>query len=1131
MINRTLKIIASATFMFVMQFTLAQSPGDTTTVQGFNFKSKVRDTQIVFPTYNPDQVERIWMKYTMRCKDGLISTSPSPNDKGCGEWDYSCNTYIVDSTRIDSTKASINKYFVYPYPSLNNEYSTNPTYNIHEFESHDVQISSITNESSFQITTGGGSTSSVLAHQKEGGKSFVLLTAAQLASLTTGNIDALSLFSNGSALGLNHLLIRMKEVSFSSLEGVPYAELTDGSEVFHGNWDLVDGENKIPFYQPFNWTGQNVLIEIISSSNNGNTPIALSATDISVKQSLHNNANQFAQFFPGNYIKVNGYLGVTGSTERTIETWIKTEGTEVDIMSWGESVKGGRFTIKVNHDGKPIVEIHDGSVVGDKVVNDGEWHHIAISLSGISLTATKFYVDGELVGNIDMKNTILKTSAYNEVEISRGDWNNYFIGGMDDIRIWSTAVSPENIKNYFNTRVDSNHPDYANLELNYTFDLSSNIIEDLSPNGNDGEFIGGAVYGTISSHNHQFDFISNTNIPDITLHQAEYVLDVTTAIKQDSILKDNYVVVENYLSPVSGFESDISSNYLNYYPKEHTYYDILNDTSYILSDNVITLTNSTIDYVRREPSQLELLSLVTPYGIRLDLGDEGVAWYFDVTDFYPVLKGNKGLKMSRGGQWQEDIDIKFLFIHGTPTREVLDFRQIWKVEKRSFADIQANKVYEPRTVELPNNTVTAKVKSVITGHGQEGEFIPRQHRLNINNGAHTYSWQVWMKCAENPIYPQGGTWVYDRAGWCPGMPSQLEERDITSFINNNKFDIDYSIANTSGHSDYIVNHQVVAYGANNFTRDARIVTVEAPNNEISYARINPICYEPKVRVQNNGTDEITTLQISYKINNGTVATYDWTGTIAFLEEELISLPAPAGFWNSAADNQINKFTATITTVNGSADEYVYNNTYQSNFEVVDIMQPEFVLEVKTNSKGYENKYRIEDLNGNIILERDDLSSNTIYSDTLYLTPGCYRYFIEDTGNNGISWWANNDGNGYMRFKTPTGGSIKNMQPDFGGSFAYTFSVTQSASLENQAIYSPTYSISPIPANDIINIDIKGKEEGTYTIFNTQGQKIKSGTISDLRKNPFISIQNWDKSMYFIHFNTNNQTVVKKFIKN
>src|SRR5690554_8116859 len=89
------------------------------------------------------------------------------------------------------------------------------------------------------------------------------------------------------------------------------------------------------------------------------------------------------------------------------------------------------------------------------------------------------------------------------------------------------------------------------------------------------------------------------------------------------------------------------------------------------------------------------------------------------------------------------------------------------------------------------------------------------------------------------------------------------------------------------------------------------------------------------------------------------------------------------------------------------------------FEVVEIMQPEFVLEVKTNSKGYENNYRIEDLNGNVILERNSLSNNTVYTDTLQLTAGCYRYFIEDAGNNGISWWANNDGTGYMRFKTLT----------------------------------------------------------------------------------------------------------------
>ncbi|WP_417265021.1 LamG-like jellyroll fold domain-containing protein [Brumimicrobium sp.] len=1126
--NKILKTIASAAILFSAQFAFSQTPGDTSIVQGFNFNSLVRDTQITFPVYDADKIERIWMKYTMRCKDGLISTSSNRN-RGCGEWDYSCNTYIVDSTRIDSTKATIDKYFVYPQASADNQYSTTPTFNIYDYEGYDVQITSTTSESSFPITAGGTETSPLLSHQIKGGKSFTLLTAAHLSSLTVGDINALSLFSNGSTLGLNHLKIQMKEVPFLSLDSIPYADLTGGDTVYQGDWNLVDGENKIPFFQPYQWAGGNLLIEITSSTSNGSAPIALTATDISAKQSLHSNANQFAQFFPGNYIKVPGYLGVTGSTDRTIEAWVKTTGTEVDVMSWGESQEGGRFTVKIDQNGRPRVEVHNGSVEGNQVVNDGEWHHIAISLTGISLTGTKFYVDGALVNSINMNNVVVNTGAHNEVEISRGDWNNYFNGGMDDIRIWSSALDPTTIAKYFNTRVDSDHPNYADLELNYVFDGSSSTVTDLSPNGNNGEFLGGAIYGTMSAGTDYFDFVPSTIIPDITLHQADYVLDISTVTKQDSVVKDNYIVVENYFSATTGFDSDISSNYLEYYPKAHTHFSMTSND--ILSDDLTTIVNSTIDYFRREPSQLELLSLVTPYGIGLDLGDEGVAWYFDVTDFYPVLKGNRGLRMTRGGEWQEDIDIQFLFVHGTPTREVLDMRQIWKVGHNSYADIQANKVYEPRTIELPSNTDAAKVRSAITGHGQEGEFIPRQHSLNINSGALVNTWQVWKACAENPIYPQGGTWVYDRAGWCPGMPTQMEEWDVTGFINNDQVEVDYSVAPASGDSRYIVNHQIVAYGTPNFTTDARIVMVEAPNNAISFGRINPTCYQPKIVVQNNGTAEITSLKITYKINDGTEATFDWTGSLSYLAKESISLPVPAGFWTTAVDNQSNKFTATISTVNGAADEYALNNTYNSMFEVVEIMQPEFVLEVKTNSKGYENNYRIEDLNGNVILERNSLSNNTVYTDTLQLTAGCYRYFIEDAGNNGISWWANNDGTGYMRFKTLTGSWIKNMEADFGGSYAFEFSVTQNASLENQTIYTPTYNLYPIPANEVINIDIKGNEEGTYTVYNAYGQTLEGGSISALKDNPEISIKGWDKAIYFIHFNTENQTIVKKFIKN
>lgn len=1134
--NRLMKSIAAFAILISAQFSFGQNPGDTTVVQGFNFNSVVRDTQIVFPTFNGNDVERIWMKYTMRCKDGLVSPPVAGQTNiGCGEWDYSCNTYITDSTRLDSIKAKIDNYIVYPYPSANNDYSTSETYNIYAAEHYDVQITATANETDAVISTAGSEVSSALSHSNQGGRSFVLLTAAQLttAGLTIGDIDALSLSSNGSTNTLNHLSIRMKEVTFSNLNDAPYSDLINGNEVYHGDWTLTNGQNKIPFYQAFNWTGGNILVEIISSSNNGAASIALAATDIGAAQSLTNNENQYARFFPGNYIVANGYLGVSGSTNRTVEGWIKTEGTEVDVLSWGENSAGKRFTIKVNNDGKVKLEIGNGSVTGDQVVNDGEWHHFAISMTGISLTGTSIYIDGNQVNNINMNNIVLNTSAYNKVEISRGDWNNYFNGGMDDIRIWDTDLSATTIKNYMHARVDSDHPDYANLQLNYVFDGTTSAIIDQSPNNNDGTMMGGTVYGKRSTSEHMFDFSKSSIIPDITFHQADYTLNITNTQENDSILKESYIVAENVLDPNNGsYSSDIVTTFLNYYPDSHTIYDITGtQTGQTVSANAMTLNNSVVDYFLRTPSQLEILSLVTPYGVRLDLGMEGVAWYFDVTDFYPILKGNRGLKMTRGGQWQEDIDIQFLFVHGTPTREVLDMRQIWRVDHVNFGDINANKYYEPRTVDLLPNTASAKVRAAITGHGQEGEFIPRQHYMNVNNGQQNLQWEVWMKCSENPIYPQGGTWIYDRAGWCPGMPTQVEEWDITNYITNNQVDLDYGVTTASGDSRYIVNNQIISYGPTNFATDARILTVKAPNDQISFGRTNPICSDPLITVQNSGSNPITTLTIEYSINGGTAQTYDWTGSLNFLDEANITLPSSAGLWASAMPNVKNNFEAKIVTVNGGADEYIHNNAYKSTFEVADIVTPDFVVQVKTNTAASENKYRIEDMAGNIIMERTSLANSTIYNDTVNLTIGCYRFVIEDTGGNGIDFWANNAGTGFMKFNNLYGSQIKKFEGDFGGSFIYEFSVTQELSLKNQSMYAPSFNVSPIPASDFINVEVKGNQEGTYTILNTQGQEMKSGTIKELRDNSSISIRNWDTAVYFIHFNTNEKTTVQKFIKN
>ncbi|RLD48742.1 MAG: hypothetical protein DRI88_02415 [Bacteroidetes bacterium] len=68
---------------------------------------------------------KILMAYNMCCKDGLVSV-PGNTNLGCGEWDYSCNTYITDSAKVNSV---INFTVTVSNPNgQEDEYSYNNSY-------------------------------------------------------------------------------------------------------------------------------------------------------------------------------------------------------------------------------------------------------------------------------------------------------------------------------------------------------------------------------------------------------------------------------------------------------------------------------------------------------------------------------------------------------------------------------------------------------------------------------------------------------------------------------------------------------------------------------------------------------------------------------------------------------------------------------------------------------------------------------------------------------------------------------------------------------------------------------------------------------------------------------------------
>ncbi|MEG1556644.1 MAG: hypothetical protein RR356_07975, partial [Bacteroidales bacterium] len=106
----------------------------------------------------------------------------------------------------------------------------------------------------------------------------------------------------------------------------------------------------------------------------------------------------------------------------------------------------------------------------------------------------------------------------------------------------------------------------------------------------------------------------------------------------------------------------------------------------------------------------ELGKYVTPYGYGIDLGNNGWTWVYDVSDFVHLLKDTV---LIRDMNFQEILDLKFMFIEGIPPRNVVDIQQIWQrdVYLNVFDDI-----VKDTTIQLKPETRQVKLRTTLTGH-------------------------------------------------------------------------------------------------------------------------------------------------------------------------------------------------------------------------------------------------------------------------------------------------------------------------------------------------------------------------------------------------------------------------------
>ncbi len=538
----------------------------------------------------------------------------------------------------------------------------------------------------------------------------------------------------------------------------------------------------------------------------------------------------------------------------------------------------------------------------------------------------------------------------------------------------------------------------------------------------------------------------------------------------------------------------------------------------------------------------ELARVITPYGSMLNNSWEFTTT-FDVTDFEQILRDSVEIRCHYSG-WSSGFSatLDFEFIEGTPPRDVVKLENIYSggYSYTTSTDFETNKLTPKKFLVDPTSTA-AMVKMTSTGHGFDNnqsaaEFKPINYFVNID-GVQTHTQYNWdPNCGENPIYPQGGTWIYDRANWCPGTRAQAFDHEITPFItpgDSVEVNIDFQSYSWSGSQtpSYIVECQLFQYKEPNFTNSAEIIDIIKPSLKDEYSRKNPICSKPLIVIRNYGQDPLTALEIEYKVVGGNTHTFNWTGNLAFLETEEVELPN-LNNWSGSA----NIFEVTIKNPNGQTDEYNANNTMQSPFEIVPEYPATFALWVGTNSgvintltQESETSWDFYDENGMAIFTSGSLISNTQYRDTLSFSPGCYTFVMEDTDEDGLDFWANNDGGGMVRFREIGASWLKTFTADFGTNIIHQFTIGYSQSTTQHS--NNQWEIFPNPTNNNIVIEGICNEKSKITILDNLGKEIMSPIITN---SGFISetidLRKFENGIYFVKINNDQEQKITKVIK-
>lgn len=1149
-----MKKIAALSLLLMAFVGFAQ---DTIVVQTFTYDSiSTRRATFPFPAeLDGKRFEKVLMYYNIKC-DPL-----TPWDSyNCGEWDYLAYSHIFDHTgQMDSNAVESARYIVDGDSPETISYVNSPYY--HYYQNYEKFIT-YTAEADTDYLIGADETTSEAPFGSSNAvqRTQMLWLNAEIAASGMGAGDIAKLRFNVSDLGdaMGHLTIRMKHTTATEINNF---DEEGWVTVYDRNTNFTTtGVNTLNLTYPFAYDGTSDLLMDISFENaesDGDNHV-LSATSTAYNSVVTTNDKL-------------GYLNVEAGDWAQLELSEYDFGDEITVSYWAN---GDPSHLPVNNSileagdslNNRIINIHApwgtqlfwdcGTGSGYDRINQeasgaeiaDEWNHWAFTKNG----ATG-------VMNIYKNGVLWLTGADRTREV--GEVNKFILGAnknnarpwggkIDELRIWDVELTEGTIASWMNQRVTAAHPNYDDLVTYYDFD-GAPLILDRSGNGRD------AMMNTTSMvqfyEGSQAGFMTSTDRPDITFVQGTYTSELDSVMILDSIMVAPIDILEYEVNGRKFTIVDITHEFPEGYSYIYDHMGEKTDSTWHAADE--SFDNENLVYYQ-EPFEIidryEIGRFITPYGIGFDLGPNGFTYVYDVTDYQSLLQGDVDF---RAHNTQELIDIQFLFIEGTPPRDVLGMERLWDGQGSfSYRNLDDDVNLSATEVDLDPEGKMFKVRTRITGHGHHGSNNccewgfgeGRDHELLVD-GTLRETWEIWqeVECGENPNIGQGGTWPYAREGWCPGDIVEDHEFDITPYVTpGTTSTIDYDIEDVptsdpdQGNGNYVISMHMVTYGAPNFALDAAVVDVLNPNDWEYYGKWNPTCQNPRIIIKNTGSTTLTSCKIDIWIGGfDNVLTIDWTGSLEFLEEETVEIAVTPEWWADFEGKLT--FNAQVRNPNGGVDEYSNNNIYRVNFEPSPVINEPFYIWFRTNNRANENEIFLRNQDGEVVYSRTTLENSTDYRDTLNLEPGCYTLELVDHDDDGISFWysatAEGETAGFLRLRKVGGGTIEAFDPDFGSYMQYTFSVGYALSIDEEEAANYNLSVYPNPSNGQFNLTLDNftGNDISIEVYNELGAVVYNEAVTDMGTDGYmerqLDLSDLSEGMYFIKVISDNQSATKRII--